>query len=259
MAIPLVAILALAACEPKVPDSGAGVGFGNYADYQYDLAQERAAREAQLTGTTTVRPPEATGAPSPGAVPSSGVTSADLAAAGIGPAQSAPSAAPASVITPAPGNSALITPAPGAPLAATAAGAAYVGGNASGISGEQGYNAGATGESYQSSAERVAQQPAQSGTVAAQPVPSRPGDTGPDIVAYALQTTNPVGQPAYQRTLPSQNKAARNCAKYPSSDVAQRAFLAAGGPVRDRYGIDPDGDGFACAWNPEPFRRAVGR
>ncbi|WP_141134811.1 hypothetical protein [Tropicimonas sediminicola] len=256
MAFPVVAILSLAACEPQVPDSGAGVGFGSYSEYQYQMAQERAARNAQLSGTTTVRAPEATGAPSPTAVPSTGVTSADLAAAGIGSAQAAPGS---TAITPAPAGSAVITPAPGAPLAATAAGAAYVGGSNPGISDEQDFSAVAARESIQSDADRIAQQRAQREVVAPAAVPSRPGDTGPDIVAYALQTTNPVGRQAYMRTLPSQSKATRNCAKYPSPDVAQRAFLAAGGPERDRYGIDPDGDGFACGWNPEPFRRAVGR
>ena len=33
-----------------------------------------------------------------------------------------------------------------------------------------------------------------------------------------------------------------------------KAFLEAGGPKRDRKGLDPDGDGFACAWDPRPFR-----
>ena len=30
--------------------------------------------------------------------------------------------------------------------------------------------------------------------------------------------------------------------------------LERGGPQRDRLGVDPDGDGFACSWNPTPFR-----
>ena len=38
---------------------------------------------------------------------------------------------------------------------------------------------------------------------------------------------------------------------------AQQAFLEAGGPERDRKGLDPDGDGYACAWDPTPFRAAV--
>jgi hypothetical protein len=43
----------------------------------------------------------------------------------------------------------------------------------------------------------------------------------------------------------------------PSDDLAQEAFLSEGGPERDRLGVDPDGDGFACRWDPTPFRRAA--
>jgi hypothetical protein len=32
--------------------------------------------------------------------------------------------------------------------------------------------------------------------------------------------------------------------------------LSNGGPERDRLGLDPDGDGFACYWDPTPFRLA---
>ncbi len=49
----------------------------------------------------------------------------------------------------------------------------------------------------------------------------------------------------------------RNCAKYGSPDLAQMAFLSKGGPKRDRMGLDPDGDGYACSWDPAPFRQAV--
>jgi hypothetical protein len=48
-----------------------------------------------------------------------------------------------------------------------------------------------------------------------------------------------------------------SCAKYASSDQAQQDFLAKGGPDRDRMGVDPDGDGFACSWDPRPFRTAL--
>ncbi|CAN0586593.1 unnamed protein product, partial [Ectocarpus sp. 12 AP-2014] len=41
------------------------------------------------------------------------------------------------------------------------------------------------------------------------------------------------------------------------ADQAQIAFLEAGGPEKDRNGMDPDGDGFACNWDPTPFRRAA--
>ena len=39
-------VLGLAACEPTIPDSGAGVGFQDYDSY----AQQQAARDAQLAG-----------------------------------------------------------------------------------------------------------------------------------------------------------------------------------------------------------------
>jgi len=37
----------LAACDPQVPNSGEGVGFNDYAEFEL----ERARREAQLRGT----------------------------------------------------------------------------------------------------------------------------------------------------------------------------------------------------------------
>ena len=39
--------------------------------------------------------------------------------------------------------------------------------------------------------------------------------------------------------------------------LAQEEFLRTGGPERDKLGVDPDGDGFACAWDPRPFRTAL--
>ena len=47
------------------------------------------------------------------------------------------------------------------------------------------------------------------------------------------------------------------CGKFASPDLAQMDFLQSGGPERDRKGLDPDGDGFACAWDPTPFRLAT--
>jgi hypothetical protein len=77
-------------------------------------------------------------------------------------------------------------------------------------------------------------------------------------VAYAIKTSNPVGEPLYSRSpFKSENRSLWNCAKYVSDAAAQEAFLKAGGPERDRYGLDPDGDGFACRWDPMPFRAAI--
>lgn len=93
--------------------------------------------------------------------------------------------------------------------------------------------------------------------VAPKPLPPRPTDSGPSVVAYALSATNAVGQPLYTRETGSTDRAARACARYSSDDLAQAAFLAEGGPAADNMGLDPDGDGYACAWDPTPFRQAV--
>lgn len=80
--------------------------------------------------------------------------------------------------------------------------------------------------------------------------------SGPNVMAYALQTRHAVGAQMYRRTNPLRwSRWERNCLQYASQDLAQEAFLAAGGPERDPNHLDPDGDGFACWWDPEPLRR----
>jgi hypothetical protein len=75
---------------------------------------------------------------------------------------------------------------------------------------------------------------------------------------YALSTSNPIGTQLYSRAgFNLQAKAQRNCAQFASPDQAQIEFLSNGGPQRDRKGLDPDGDGYACGWDPSPFRSAV--
>ncbi len=266
LAIP--AVLALAACgaPQRVPDSGAGVGFGDYAEYEL----QRARREAQLRGaepaTAPVLPRAMTGAaPAPGAVSSS-----DLAAAGIGAAQTPGQTAAQpqqQVASAAPGGFSTPTRAPTAQavaygrdgfVEASPRNAAPQVFNNPGISDEQDFEAVASRESIQSDAERREQQQAAYQVVNPTAIPERSGDTGPNIVAYALQTTNAKGQQVYSRLgFSGQSRFQRNCAKYRSPDEAQRDFLARGGPGRDRLGIDPDGDGFACGWDPAPFRLAA--
>lgn len=88
------------------------------------------------------------------------------------------------------------------------------------------------------------------------PLPERSDSGRPNIVAYAINARNALGQQAYPRSNPFRNSAHdRACAKYVSADQAQEAFLAAGGPERDGKSLDPDGDGFACGWDPTPFRQ----
>ncbi|MEM9812777.1 MAG: hypothetical protein AAF913_08910, partial [Pseudomonadota bacterium] len=45
------------------------------------------------------------------------------------------------------------------------------------------------------------------------------------------------------------------CRRFANADDAQRQFLANGGPNTDRFNLDPDGDGFACDFDPAPYRQ----
>lgn len=78
---------------------------------------------------------------------------------------------------------------------------------------------------------------------------------GVNIALYAQQTTNRVGERRFNRPGFAFGSSSANCRRFASPDQAQRVFLSAGGPERDPYNLDPDGDGFACNWDPEPFRR----
>ena len=46
-----------------------------------------------------------------------------------------------------------------------------------------------------------------------------------------------------------------NCADFPTQRNAQLAFIKAGGPSKDPFNLDRDGDGFACEFNPERYMR----
>jgi hypothetical protein len=93
-------------------------------------------------------------------------------------------------------------------------------------------------------------------SVAPTAVPERPGDV-PNITAFALSTSHGVGMQRYSRSRLTLQNTARNCAEFASADLAQEEFLRRGGPQTDPLNIDPDGDGFACGWSPEPFRAAA--
>lgn len=147
-----------------------------------------------------------------------------------------------------------------APIATSAGGVnpAPLAIQSSGISDEQEFTAVAGRETIESDAQRLAQAAAAYQVI--QPTALQQVDAGPNIVEYALNAPNSRGQAYYSRFIFSgQGRFERNCAEYRSADDAQRDFLARGGPDRDSRGIDPDGDGFACGWDPAPFRAAVGR
>ena len=235
-----MACATLANCAQPVPDSGAGVGFGDYAQYEVD----RARREALLqSGTPPAGAPmDATAGvlPSAPAVSTGAIATTELAAAGIGGQATAPVIGRAGLDA---------TPGNAPPVIVESAG----------ISDEQSFDAVAGRESIQSDADRRAAQAAAYEVIAPTAVPTRDGNVGPNIVQYALQTTNAKGVETYRRLgLSGQSRFQRNCADYRSPDEAQRDFLSRGGPNRDTRGIDPDGDGFACGWDPAPFRLAAG-
>ena len=128
-----------------------------------------------------------------------------------------------------------------------------------GISEEQDFEAVAATRTIESDAQKIAANRAQYTLVQPTELPTRPGSDQPNIVEYALRTNHPVGTPLYRRvSLRSSQHSAQACARFPSLDQAQIAFLSRGGPERDRNGLDPDGDGFACSWDPAPFRKARG-
>lgn len=88
-------------------------------------------------------------------------------------------------------------------------------------------------------------------------LPTR-GKKAVNVVEFALSTTNKVGEKIYSRANPlGKSLAKRNCQNYRLADNAQLAFLKAGGPKRDAKILDPDGDGFACDWSPESYRKLV--
>ncbi|SIS77106.1 hypothetical protein SAMN05421759_103141 [Roseivivax lentus] len=234
----ILTCLGLAACSPSVPDSGAGVGFDNYDNYD---PNRRAAVDAQLQGRTNVQPPAGgfgTSGSAAGTGTGGGGDVAEMAARALGTETNSG----ATPIQASPSN-----PAP------------QVVSNNVGISGEQDFDAVSGERSIEQDAALIAQNRAQYQVIQPGAVPQRQGNEGPNIVAYALQTTNAVGQPLYRRsTFASKEKEARNCRAYASDDLAQEAFLAAGGPEKDREGLDADGDGFACRWNPSVFRSVRG-
>ncbi|MFN6977800.1 MAG: hypothetical protein ACK4OP_06735 [Gemmobacter sp.] len=160
-----------------------------------------------------------------------------------GPAAAAPAVVSAPLGTPLP-------PAAAAPVPPAGPGRAT-------ISDEQDFGAVASRESIESDAERRRAQQAQLVVVAPTAVPVRTGPSGPNVVEYALTTRHDPGTRLYSRFPIRMRSPEAACAAYASDDLAQEAFLAAGGPERDPRGLDPDGDGFACRWDPRPFRAAV--
>lgn len=88
-------------------------------------------------------------------------------------------------------------------------------------------------------------------------LPGRGGNSV-NVAEFALTTTNAIGEKLYSRFNPIGGALTKQaCKRYRLPDDAQEAFLKAGGPERDPKSLDPDGDGFACDWSPETYRKLV--
>ena len=234
----LLAALAVAACTPSTVDTGSGVGFQDYNSYI------RGAQPAPAATASSVLPPGA------GFDPATAAAAIDRAD-GAAPPPTTTAALP-------PVSDSSSRPRGGAPagIREESGEVDALAGNV-GISDEQDFNAVAARETIESDAERIARNRAEYVIVQPTELPQRPGDTGPNIVEFALATTHAPGVQLYKRSGLGLRDANAACAKYPSPDKAQQDFLARGGPERDRLGVDPDGDGFACSWDPRPFRTAL--
>lgn len=244
----VLAGLFLSGCGPQVPDSGTGVGFGDYEEYE----SERQARDAELSGSLP-RPDEVSSEPLSATGPD---VFADSEAGAEGADDSDDSddiaAQARRALEETSGDSA------GSEETAPETPPRTVSGE-SGISEENDFGAVEAERTIESDAELIARNREQYRIIEPEDLPARPSDTGPNIVAYALETDHPRGTQLYRRGgLNSESRYQRNCAEYASSDQAQADFLERGGPRRDRLGLDPDGDGYACSWDPAPYRRASG-
>lgn len=233
-------LIGFAACTTTVVPTERGVGFDDFSNFEL----ERARRESQLTaprGTIVPSPQINTiGTPSQGVQPA--IPSSALAQAGIGQVRT-------TMNDPLRTQGLDASPSNPAPALAN---------SSTDLSDEQNFDAVSDRETIESDAQRRAAQAAARLQVEPTAVPERPANTGPNIVQYALNAPNVKGQEWYSRSLLSgDGRFRRNCAGYATADDAQRDFLSRGGPERDRRGVDPDGDGFACGWDPAPFIQAV--
>jgi hypothetical protein len=233
----VVMALLMAGCTPTTSDPGAGVGFTDYNSYIRGAAPAPGAG----VGPVTVLPPGG------GFDPASAAAAIDRADGLAAPPLSDPTDVATDSSTRARG---------GAPAGIKEESGELVHSN-TGISDEQDFGAVSARETIESDAERIAKNRSEYVVVQPEDLPQRPGDTGPNIVEFALSTAHAPGVQMYKRSGVALRSANAACGKFASPDKAQQDFLAKGGPERDRMGVDPDGDGFACAWDPRPFRTAL--
>ncbi|MGP9789906.1 hypothetical protein [Roseinatronobacter sp. NSM] len=244
-AVAIVALIALGACDTAPPYSnvvdttGRGVGFSDYAQYmraQEELSRIRRQQAAQAQGQGPVGPQFATqqqsaqlqttiGAEAVAALRGQPVPVAQQPAGQFQTASASPPAqmpAPTSAPASAGVTDQQFTPQPfGTPAQNTVVTRDFV------------------------PQVRVTQDEIGTGE-------------GPNLFVYALSTRHNVGEQRHTRRHPLRwQRWEAACSQFATQDLAQDAFLMAGGPERDPNHLDPDGDGFACWWDPRPFRQAA--
>ena len=233
----------LVACGPTVPESGPGPGFEDYNSY----LRSRTNNPYATAPVVPAQPAQAAPAFSTDLASSAIAASETGTTTPVGPTTALPLDPMALGEDRARGN------AP-AGIEETTAEMGYVTG---GVSDEQDFSAVKSRESIESDKARIEANRAQYVVIQPGALPTRPGDTGPNIAEYAIATNNPVGVSLYHRPSIYLVNVKAACSKFTSPDLAQQAFLANGGPQSDKKGLDPDGDGFACDWDPRPFRAAL--
>ena len=226
--LPVAAMALLTACTPPHLQPQGGVGFGDNPGYAPSAAIPAA----------------------PSMVPgASGISSSEINTALYGTATPPVSAASAMPLPAAPvpgavaGASPAIAPQP-TPL---------------GISDEQDFKAVSARETIETDKQRIATNKANYQQIAPAALPERDtAATVSPVIQYVLSAPNRLGESIYQRRTVKPEAFQKACQRYASDEAAQEAFLKAGGPERDGKKLDPDGDGFACAFDPTPFQKAAG-
>lgn len=257
------AALGLAACAPSVPDSGQGVGFSDYGTYLREQAAAKAYAQTPYSQPISQQPSAGFSAAAaaaaidnsaplpfqydnggrevPRADPQGQLVGVPLAAIPEQPVQTAPAAIPADGLRG-------VTPAGIQELTVNYAN------STAGVSNEQDFDAVSARRTIEGDKAQIERNKAQYKIDQPTSVPQRTGAVGPSIVEYALATQHPLGVKLFRRSPFRFKNPQAACAAYDTEDSAQEAFLSAGGPDRDRLGLDLDGDGFACGWDPSPYR-----
>ena len=75
-----------------------------------------------------------------------------------------------------------------------------------------------------------------------------------NLAVFARSVSNKVGEKIYFRNFLGTD-GNPGCRKFLNKNTAQIFFLKNGGPKNDYHKLDTDGDGFACKWDPEIYRK----